>query len=28
LTEKRVNELLDRWIEELKPTSRVRIHTF
>jgi hypothetical protein len=28
LTEKRVNELLDQWIEELKPTGRVRIHSF
>ena len=28
LTEKRVNELLDQWIEELKPTSRVRVHSF
>jgi len=28
LTEKRVNVLLDQWIEELRPTSRVRIHSF
>lgn len=28
LTEKRINELLDQWIEELKPTSRVRFHSF
>ncbi len=28
LTEKRVNELLDQWIEELKPTTRVRFHSF
>jgi len=28
LTEKRVNELLDQWIEDLKPTSRVKIHSF
>ncbi len=28
LTEKRINELLDQWIEELKPASRVRFHSF
>lgn len=28
LTEKRVNELLDQWIEELKPATRVRFHSF
>ncbi len=28
LTEKRVNELLNQWIEELKPTTRVRFHDF
>ena len=28
LTQKRINELLDQWIEELKPTSRVRFHSF
>jgi len=24
----RINELLDQWIEELKPTTNVRFHTF
>jgi hypothetical protein len=28
LTAKHINELLDQWIEELKPTSRVRFHSF
>jgi hypothetical protein len=28
LIQKRINELLDRWIEELKPTTNVRFHTF
>jgi hypothetical protein len=28
LTQKRINELLDQWIEELKPTSNVRFHSF
>jgi hypothetical protein len=28
LTQKRINELLDQWIEELKPTTNVRLHTF
>ncbi len=28
LTEKRINELLDQWIEELKPISHVRFHSF
>jgi hypothetical protein len=28
LTQKRINELLDRWIEELKPTTNVRFHEF
>jgi hypothetical protein len=28
LTQKRINELLDQWIEELKPASRVRFHSF
>lgn len=28
LTQKRINELLDQWIEELKPTTNVRFHTF
>ena len=28
LTQKRINELLDEWIEELKPTANVRFHTF
>ncbi len=28
LIQKRINELLDQWIEELKPTSRVRFHSF
>jgi hypothetical protein len=28
LTEKRINELLDQWIEELKPTTNVRFHSF
>ena len=28
LTQKRINELLDQWIEELRPTSRVRVHSF
>jgi hypothetical protein len=28
LIQKRINELLDQWIEELKPTTNVRFHTF
>ena len=28
LTEQRVNELLDQWLEEMRPTSRVRMHSF
>ena len=28
LLQKRINELLDQWIEELKPTTNVRFHTF
>jgi len=28
LTQKHMNELLDQWIEELKPTTNVRFHTF
>jgi hypothetical protein len=28
LIQKRINELLDEWIEELKPTTRVRFHSF
>jgi hypothetical protein len=28
LTQKRINELLDQWIEELKPASRVRFYSF
>jgi hypothetical protein len=28
LTQKRINALLDQWIEELKPTTNVRVHTF
>ena len=28
LTQKRINELLDQWIEELKPASHVRFHSF
>ena len=28
LTQKHVNELLDQWIEELKPSNRVSIHSF
>ena len=28
LIQKRINELLDQWIEELKPTTDVRFHTF
>jgi hypothetical protein len=28
LIQKRINELLDQWIEELKPISRVRFHSF
>lgn len=28
LTQKRINELLDRWVEELKPTTNVRFHSF
>ena len=28
LTQKRINELLDQWIEELKPTTDVRFHSF
>ncbi len=28
LLQKRVNELLDQWIEELKPTTNVRFHSF
>ncbi len=27
LTQKRINELLDQWIEELKPTANVRFHS-
>jgi hypothetical protein len=28
LLQKRINELLDQWIEELKPTTNVRFHSF
>ena len=28
LIQKRINELLDQWIEELKPTTNVRFHSF
>ncbi len=28
LLQKRINELLDQWIEELKPTTDVRFHSF
>ncbi len=28
LMQKRINELLDQWIEELKPTTNVRFHSF
>jgi hypothetical protein len=28
LTQKRINELLDQWIEELKPTVNVRFHSY
>ena len=28
LTQKRMNELLDQWIEELKPATTVRFHSF
>jgi hypothetical protein len=28
LVQKRMNALLDQWIEELKPTTRVRFHSF
>jgi hypothetical protein len=28
LTQKRINELLDQWIEELKPANRVRFYSF
>ncbi|MGO8792430.1 MAG: hypothetical protein ACLQVL_34295 [Terriglobia bacterium] len=28
LVQKRINELLDEWIEELKPTTNVRFHSF
>jgi hypothetical protein len=28
LIQKRINELLDQWIEELKPTTSVRFHSF
>ena len=28
LIQKRINELLDQWIEELKPASRVKFHSF
>jgi hypothetical protein len=28
LTQKHINELLEQWIEELKPSSRVSIHSF
>lgn len=28
LVQKRINELLDQWIEELKPTSHLRFHSF
>ena len=28
LIQKRINELLDQWIEELKPTTDVRFHSF
>lgn len=28
LVQKRMNELLDRWIEELKPATHVRVHSF
>ena len=28
LIQKRINELLDQWLEELKPTTNVRFHSF
>ena len=28
LIQKRINELLDQWIEELRPTTNVRFHSF
>ena len=28
LVQKRINELLDQWIEELKPTTHLRFHSF
>jgi hypothetical protein len=28
LVQKRINELLNQWIEELKPTTRARFHSF
>jgi len=28
LIQKRINELLDQWMEELRPTSPVRLHSF
>ena len=28
LIQKRINELLDQWIEDLKPTTNVRFHSF
>lgn len=28
LTQRRINELLDEWIGELKPTTNVRFHSF
>jgi hypothetical protein len=28
LVQKRINELLDQWIEDLKPTTNVRFHSF
>jgi hypothetical protein len=28
LVQKRINELLDQWIEELRPTRQVRFHSF
>jgi len=28
LVQKRINELLDQWIEELKPTTSLRFHSF
>jgi hypothetical protein len=28
LIQKRINELLDQWIDELKPTTNVRFHSF